>query len=110
VVLLSVTAMTDFDSDSESPSHPSPRSFATAVSTPRPASPASTVTSECMTERDMQSNSTFPSIGTPADQTLKPGVYKILNDFNPESVIDLSGHDDKTMIGMYVVLPGADMA
>ena len=35
----------------------------------------------------------------PSDRTLQPGIYKILNDMNPDSSVDLSGYDMKTVIG-----------
>jgi hypothetical protein len=35
----------------------------------------------------------------PVENTLQPGIYKILNDANPDSAIDLSGYDMKTVIG-----------
>lgn len=33
------------------------------------------------------------------DRTLQPGIYKIMNNMNTESSIDLSGHDMKSVIG-----------
>jgi hypothetical protein len=38
---------------------------------------------------------------TPSDHILQPGIYKILNNANPDSAIDLSGYDMKKVIGKW---------
>jgi len=39
------------------------------------------------------------SLQVDANQSLKPGIYRILNDLNPDSALDLSGYDRKSIIG-----------
>ncbi|CAA7264521.1 unnamed protein product [Cyclocybe aegerita] len=69
-------------------------SYMTAEAIPRPSSPATltTVASSSRTEQQRLFESDV------IDKTLKPGVYRIVNDSNPDFVVDLSGQDLKTII------------
>ncbi|KAJ3506077.1 hypothetical protein NLJ89_g7073 [Agrocybe chaxingu] len=69
-------------------------SYTTAEATPRPSSPAA-LTSVASSSRTEQQQLFQPEV---LDKTLKPGVYRIVNDSNPDFVVDLSGQDLKTVI------------
>ncbi|KAF8968533.1 hypothetical protein BDZ97DRAFT_1915985 [Flammula alnicola] len=73
---------------SASPPYSSEISFATAMTTPRATSPP------IVQESDM-SNAASPRTG---DQVLPSGIYRIVSDHDPNSAIDLSGYDKKSII------------
>ena len=42
-----------------------------------------------------------PQVPLRLDQTLTPGVYRIVNDESSNTVIDLSGHDKSSILGKF---------